>query len=102
RNDLAGEPRAQGIWRSRALVRPGQLARAPGGGGRDQARDRPDSRRRELVRHAPHRARLEAQLLPPRVAGPLGARHQSWLDGTVRDGTARADGGADLTPRLAA
>ncbi len=70
-------------------------------GDRDHARERPDPRRRELVRHAPHRARLEAGLLPPRVAGALGAHRQPRLDGTVRDEAARADGGAGLPARPA-
>ena len=86
RNDLAGEPRAQGIRRSRALVRPGQLARAPGGCGRDQARERPDPRRRELVRHAPHRARLEARRSTSTSRRPS-RRSSSTVAG--RDGTRR-------------
>ena len=101
RSDVAGEPRAQGLRGPGAVLRPAQLARAPGGGGRDQARERPDPRRRELVRHAPHRARLEAGFLPPRVAGALGTHRQPRLDGTVRDEAARPDGGPGLPARPA-
>jgi hypothetical protein len=101
RDDVAGEPGAQGLRRSGAVVCPAQLARAPGGGRRDPARHGPGSRRRELVRHAPHRDRLEAGLLSPRVAGPVGADRQSRLDGPVRDEAAGADGRPALPDRPA-
>ena len=92
RDDLAGRPRAQGLRRPGPFRRPAQQARAAGGRGRDRARERPDPRRRELVRHAPHGDRLEAAVLPPRVAGALCAHRQPRLDRTLRDGEAGADG----------
>ncbi len=101
RDDLAGQSRAQGLRRPGPVRRPAQQARAAGGRGRDRACERPDPRRRELVRHAPHRDRLEAAVLPPRVAGAIGAHRQPRLDGTLRDGEAGPDGHRALPQRPA-
>src|SRR5207302_1653922 len=69
-------PDPEGLRRPDPLRRRPALARARGARRRRPAGDGARARRRELVRLAPHRARVEAGLLPRRVAAALGARRR--------------------------
>ena len=59
-------------------------------------------RRRVALRHAAHRARLEAVVLPQRVAAAVGARRRPRLVRDVRREAAGPDGGAALPRRACA
>ena len=102
RHGLAGRLVLKGYGDPDADRRGAGLARAPGGRGGNQARERPDPRRRELVRRTPYRARLEGAVLPPRVACALGAHRQPRLDGPLRDGPPALMAAQLFRPRLVA